>query len=80
MSAVKLRISNTLKMCFFLQDSSEVPVPVLQQRDRVRDPEGSDSAQSLYRPAEERFTAVCSAVCGTVPAVVCTGVSRVCRH
>ena len=57
-----------------LQDPSAVPVPIFWQLDRVRDPEGSDCAQSLHRPAEKRFTAWGGAVCWTIPAVVCTGV------
>ena len=62
------------------QDTNGVPVSVLQQCDRVRDPEGGDGTQPHYRVDQAVPTAGSDPLCRLVPAVVCAGVPGVWRH
>ena len=57
-----------------------MPVQPVECHDRVRDPEGGDGAQPLHRVAEEEPAVSRGAVRGALPAVVCSGISRVCWH
>ena len=68
-----------LVQSLYFQPTNQMPVQSAYRHDRVRDPKGCYRTKPLHRPDEKRPTACCGPVCGTVPALVCSGISRVCR-